>query len=67
MANSQIDNIIELDALADLMIEKGQEIKSICRKAKAKLEGVLTPSLNGKDLSKLAADAVAKRRARKHR
>lgn len=65
MAKSEVNNLIELDALADLIEEKAIELKSLCRLAKAKMEGVLTPSLQGKHLSKLAADAVAKRRARK--
>lgn len=61
-----INEINELDALADLMQEKFTSIKEFCRKAKATMEGVSTPSIK-KDLDKIAVDAVAKRRARMKR
>lgn len=61
-----IKDITELNALGDLMQEKVDSIKAFCRKAMEKMEGVSTPSINN-HLDKIAADAVAKRRARMKR
>jgi len=59
-------DITELETLGELMQEKVTSIKEFCRKAKATMEGVSTPSIQ-KNLDKIAADAVAKRRARMKR
>jgi hypothetical protein len=58
--------IAEAEAAAELMEEKAIQLKIICRKAKATMEGVSTPSIK-KDLAKVVEDAMAKSRARRKR
>lgn len=59
-----LEDITELETFCNLIDEKVASIKKFCLQAKARIaEGVSTPSIN-KDLEKIAADAVAKRRAR---
>lgn len=61
-----IKGIAEMEAAAELLEEKAIQMKIICRKAKATMEGVSTPSIK-KDISKVVEDALAKSRARRKR
>lgn len=61
-----IKELNELEAMAELMEERASRMKNNCRRAKESLiAGVSTPAApSAKDLSKVAADAVTRRRAR---
>lgn len=60
-----IDRINELEAYADLMIIKANQIKQDCQRQRRKLEGVSTPSNARKGLSDVeVAQLIAKRRKR---
>lgn len=59
-----INELLELEALADLLEGKAHQLKESCRRTKAKLEGVSTPSrrkAKGLDEKQLA-QLISKRR-----
>lgn len=55
--------IMDAEVLADMLIDKGNEIKAFCRQAKATTDEVSTSSKK-LHLERIAQDAIAKRYAR---